>query len=247
MKKLLATLALLSSPAFSQYDRPSVDQPSADDIAYVENGVITQITATPTNGGFNPTIHGVLLEGTIKAGGNSCEGSRYKVGIAESIVKGRLVLTPYVREKDNAGDFACIALYDLNYKGVEFSYPVRGTAKALNKAVVEDVGVMGRTVKLSTIPAKVPVEKPVADACDSISDNCIKILDKHSCSAVAGARLIAVEGNNKCEALINLSKAFCKAKVELKSDEAKCERSSTPTSEENPATTTTNSLQTSES
>ncbi len=243
MKKFLVALALISSPAFSQDDLTSNDQLSADEIAYAENGVITEITATPINGGFNPSARAVLLEGTIKAGGNSCEGSRYEVGIEESTVKGRLVLTPFLREKEGAGNFACIALFNLNYKGVSFAQQVRGTVKSLRKAVVENVGSLGRTVKLSAIPAKAPVEKPVADPCESISDNCTKIFDKHACSAVAGVELIAVEGNNECEALINLRKAFCKAKVEWKAEAAQCERTLSPTSEENPAKAKANSQQ----
>jgi hypothetical protein len=224
MKKYLATLMLLSSSAFAQFDPSAPQDLPVDDNVYVENGVITQITATPINGGINPSQGAVLLEGTIKAGGNSCEGQRYEVGIREVMIRGRLHLRPFVQEKAGSEAIICIALLDLDYKGLAFSQAVRASANKLKNAVVENVGAVGRTVKLSTLPASVPSDEPAREACDDIAELCTKIYDRHTCSAVANGDVIAVEGNNRCEALINLRKAFCKVDKVLKVDDAQCTR-----------------------
>lgn len=210
MRKFLVAMALLSAPAYAQLVVPEMGE-----LEFTPNGVITFAEATPTNGGINPAFSGVKLEGTIKVGGNSCDAQRYEVGISKATVDGKLVLTPFFKEKADTQDIMCIAMYDYNWKGLPFSQTFVAPASEIEGAVVQNVMVEGNDVELSTLFANV-------NKCESIRRPCFKLYQPHSCSALVGGEILTAESNNQCEAINALEIKVCNAKQVFNEAEVVC-------------------------
>lgn len=224
MKKFLVALALLSSPSYAQLVIPTVT--SDDLIEFAPNGVITSITATPANGGINPSFAGVKLEGTIKAGGNACDAQRFEVGIEQSVVDGQLVFTPFVQPKEGSDGIMCIALYDASWKGLGFSQTFVAPAKQLETAIVKDVEFQGNETELQSLFVKEDIkeEAPAVNECSNIPRFCTKEFDPQSCHVVIEGTVLSAKGNNKCEASAALRSRLCGADKAFKAADITCAR-----------------------
>lgn len=226
MKHFFMALALLSC-----------SQAAVAQDEFIPNGVITSITASPANGGFNPSFAGVKLEGTIKAGGNSCEAQRYEVGIQMVKKAGKIVFTPFIKEKEGADDIMCIALYDMDFAGLPFKQTFVENRKKLDKALVKDVASLGTLVTLESLYAKEESEIEVPETpetstpsdCSNINRFCIKNFDPHTCQQVVtkadgSEEITHSRGNNECEARLNLEVNVCQKNSALDESKIICQR-----------------------
>lgn len=231
MKKWIVTLALLASTGFAQDKlelKPSNEIPTAEENLFVPNGVITGITATLTNSGSNPSFKGVKLEGTIKAGGNSCEAQRYTVGIKKSKVGGKIVFTPFVKTKAATTKILCIALYDASFLGLPFEKTFLVASRLLDSALVANVKSEGNMVTLSSLLVKdedvivAPAPLPVVH-CGEVR-LCTKEYAPKVCSIEVGGKTFSARGNNACEANGALRQVLCGAKVTYDVSKVSCVR-----------------------
>ncbi len=161
MKSLLVAMAFVSGSAFSQSSivLPSDNIPIVDD-ARVPTGVFTALNVLPTNGGINPNFTGVSFEGTIKAGNNSCEASRYSVGIKKLVTKNQIIFKPFVTRKAGGRTSFCPALFDASYPGVSFAQTFVISQDEVSKSIVVDVLAKGRNVALENLLPAEETEVP---------------------------------------------------------------------------------------
>lgn len=231
MKKWIAAFAFLATTAFAQDENifaPANEIPAEEEIVFVPNGVITDITATRANGGINPSFAGVTLEGTIKAGGNACEAQRFTVDIKQTKVKGQIVFIPVVKAKTGNSNTMCLALYDADFKGLSFKRTFIVASRLLANATIKKVGSEDNTITLASLlnpgqeEVETPAEEPFAP-CGEVGF-CTMEMDPKVCRVEVDGETFTARGSNGCQATSALRKALCQAGKSYDSAKVSCVR-----------------------
>lgn len=207
--RILLSLAFLSSvPAFAASPAPKA--------------IINEITAEPTNGGFNPAYVGVRLQGFIQAGGNACQAGAYKAVLKSTIRHGRQVFVPRLILVD--ADRVCPMFFDPNHKGVPFNQTVIVKESALEQTFVDNVGREGNLVSLEfLLNANAPIDNeaglPEEESCE-IPRMCTMEFIPHVCRDSQGNEF---RGNNRCTAIENARQAACANDLPFVPSELTCQ------------------------